>query len=499
MKFRTFQALMAYILAVVSYHIAFKYPDFGFMIIPALMGICLLGNLPSNRWAFYGGMALGLSIAGPQHFFFFNIFGYFAVLLWLILGFWFGIFLLILHNMRRLLNPNLVILLTPIVWIGVEYFRCELNFLKFTWITPGESFWKAPGLLRVSFMGYYGLDFIAVACASLIVSGKRGFALSGVVMLLAFTLATQIPAKPALLPDKFINVAGLQVEGKNAPAIAAYLEILAAQYPDAQLWVLNEYAFFDQVPPVVIDVVKKHGIYLVAGGKDKLPDGKFFNTAFVIDPSGDVVFKQVKSVPVQFMDDGIPAKTRQVWNSPWGKIGICVCYDLCYRRVMDDYVNQGAQALIIPTMDVDTWGYYERTHLHGPFQVIRSAEYGIATFGVWSSGVSMLTDPNGKVIAKAGYPGIGQSLHGKLYLKNPASPPVDSSLALIASFGVGLLCVVLFYLSRNSRRCIFPPPPEGGCRSASVSADPQIPLAMLSHIPALRRPRRGSARTPPKR
>jgi len=52
--------------------------------------------------------------------------------------------------------------------------------------------------------------------------------------------------------------------------------------------------------------------------------------------------------------------------------------------VMDDFVREGAQGLIVPTMDLTHWGEYERRMLHGRMAPIRSAEYGIPTFGVWS-------------------------------------------------------------------------------------------------------------------
>ena len=43
----------------------------------------------------------------------------------------------------------------------------------------------------------------------------------------------------------------------------------------------------------------------------------------------------------------LPAPEQEVWNSPWGKIGICICYDLSYTRVTDRLVKQGAQLLIV--------------------------------------------------------------------------------------------------------------------------------------------------------
>jgi apolipoprotein N-acyltransferase len=82
--------------------------------------------------------------------------------------------------------------------------------------------------------------------------------------------------------------------------------------------------------------------------QDPVGTNDYYNTAFVVGTNGDIVFKQAKSVPIQFFKDGLPAPEQEVWNSPWGKIGICICYDLSYTRVTDELVRQGAQLLIVP-------------------------------------------------------------------------------------------------------------------------------------------------------
>ncbi len=59
----------------------------------------------------------------------------------------------------------------------------------------------------------------------------------------------------------------------------------------------------------------------MVGGKDPVGTNNYYNTAFVVGTNGEIVFKQVKSVPIQFFRDGLPAPEQKVWNSPWGKIG----------------------------------------------------------------------------------------------------------------------------------------------------------------------------------
>ncbi len=143
--------------------------------------------------------------------------------------------------------------------------------------------------------------------------------------------------------------------------------------------------------------------------------GKFYNTAFVIGPDGEIVFKQVKSRPVQFVDDGLPAPSQDVWRSQFDRIGICICYDLSFTRVTDELVRKGAKALVVPTMDSEEWGEYQHK-LHARVAPVRAAEYGFGIFRVASSGISQLVD-SGIVKATAPFPGQGETIAGDLWLR----------------------------------------------------------------------------------
>jgi apolipoprotein N-acyltransferase len=152
----------------------------------------------------------------------------------------------------------------------------------------------------------------------------------------------------------------------------------------------------------------------------------------------DIVFRQAKSVPIQFFRDGLPAPEQKVWDSPWGKIGICVCYDLSYTRVTDELVRQGAQLLIVPTMDVEYWGRHQH-ELHARVAPVRAAEYGLPIFRVCSSGISQAVSGSGNVIAQAPMPGNGQFLSAELRLPARGSLPLDRILAPVC---VGLTAIV---------------------------------------------------------
>ncbi len=52
---------------------------------------------------------------------------------------------------------NRALLLAPLLWTGLEYFRGEVYKLRFTWLTFGSAFWRTPELAHG--IGVYGLRF----------------------------------------------------------------------------------------------------------------------------------------------------------------------------------------------------------------------------------------------------------------------------------------------------------------------------------------------------
>jgi apolipoprotein N-acyltransferase len=429
-------------LAVGGYALAFAVPYGAAGILVALPCIFLLGRLSSPRKVFYGGLALGVALYAPHLFFFVHVFGRSAVLLFLIAGFPIAVFLLLLHFARKHLWPVGAFLLTPVLWTGIEFFRSELYQLRFAWLLPGQAAVFLPGI-RWLCIGVYGVGFIRAFVSAMVISPWWKLQTVGVLASIAIAVSMYWPPLAAVDLPSPLHVAGIQLESPDESTVADALDRLAQAHPEAQILVLSEYTFGGSIPASARAVVKKYHRYLVAGGIQSLDDTRFRDTAFVIGPDGEDVFSQAKSVPVQFMADGLPADHREVWHSPWGKIGIAVCYDLSYARVMDDFVRQGARGLIVPTMDLAKWGEYERRMLHGRMAPTRSAEYRIPIFGVWSSGVSQLTDRTGRVIATAGYPGQGEMIAGPFDLASPGHVPPDRWCAFICSIATGLFALYL--------------------------------------------------------
>lgn len=425
------------IIAVAAFYLAYEYEAAGGATIIYLACLSRLAWVKSSRLAFYLGLAIGFTIASIHLQFMHGIFGPAAIGLWAIFGIWIALFLLLARIVVGRW-PRFGGLWLPVIWMGLEYFRSELYYLRFAWLTPGFAM-SHLGWVKFAALGTYGFSFVVLSLLAVIQTVERR---RSSIMAASLFLALA-PGSLGTMPVDGPFIVGIQLEGASEQEVLESLERAIRESPDLDVITLSESAFDGEIPGSVRNWCIEHGKYLVAGGKDLLDGGRpFINTVFVVSPAGEVVFQQGKSVPVQFFNDGLPAREQKVWESPWGKIGIAICYDLSYSRVIDRLVEAGAQALIIPTMDAQNWGEPEH-RLHARIAPVRAREYGIPIFRLASSGISQFVDSRGRVVASTPFPGQGQMLEGRLVLGEPGRLPIDRYLAIPAVVAVGAFLAYL--------------------------------------------------------
>jgi apolipoprotein N-acyltransferase len=447
-------------LAVACFNAAYtsiKFPVLGLFIFGYAYGLVQLTDQPTVRRAFYFGLATGFLCAASQLFFFWKIFGPAAIVLWLIFAFWIGLFTAISWGCIRRWGKAKAVWLIPLIWTGLEYFRSELYYFKFSWLNIGYAFPNFP-ICPVDVFGMYSIGFLVfliVVILSFRKTVKRLWIdLFGVGLVLLIPLAWFLMLLVAVKherPFSPLNLVGVQLEFPSKRILPKMLDHALAKNTNAPIFVLSEYTLNGPVPDSLKNWCREHSRYLVVGGEDPAGTNNFYDTAFVVGTNGQVVFKQAKSVPIQFFKDGLPALKQEVWDSPWGKIGICICYDLSYARVTDRLVEGGAQLLIVPTMDVEDWGRHEH-ELHSRVAPVRAAEYGIPVFRVASSGISQAVGGHGNVIAQTSIPGVGEILSANLRLPMRGSLPLDRFLAPFCTGTTGVILMTLLLLAWKDKR-----------------------------------------------
>jgi len=449
------KSLLWLTLAVACFHAAYtllKFPAAGLLIFGFAYGLIHLTDQPNVRRAFYFGLAAGFLCYAPQLFFMWRIFGPLAIVLWLVLAFWIGLFVAIVCGSIRRWGKVKAAWLIPIVWTGIEYFRSELYYLKFSWLNIGYALPIGSALFGMYGMGFFVFTIIVIIYywREFKVTWVEAFLILGVLFIvLALYLPTLAKSKNKMtLPITFV---GVQMEFPPEAVIPQILDQALAKSTNAPIFVLSEYTLDGPVPDSLKNWCREHSRFLVVGGKDPVGTDNFYDTAFVVGTNGDIVFKQVKSVPIQFFKDGLPAPKQEVWNSPWGKIGLCVCYDLSYTRVTDELVRQGAQLLIVPTMDVEFWGRHQH-ELHARVAPVRAAEYGIPIFRVASSGISQAVTGSGQVVTQTSIPGNGEFFSAQLRLPSRGSLPLDRFLAPLCVGVTAIVTATLLFLTWKEKR-----------------------------------------------
>jgi apolipoprotein N-acyltransferase len=425
------------IVAAASFHAAYASANTGPLIIVYLFALLRLAQTDRWRKAFYSGLAVGLLIAAVRLSFFWTLFSGAAATLWIIYAFWIGLFVALARLCFERLGPKWSWLLIPFLWTGLEYFRSELYYLRFSWLNAGYAFAGALWQGALKLLGTYGVGFLFVSLAAVAAYLWHKSRIWAVAFLLlgagGVCLAGYLGGKEWLTqPTARVQVVGVQMEFPTEKEVLLRLNDAIRAHPESELVVLSECTFDGPVPSAVKEWCWDNRRYLIVGGKDPAPGASFYNTAYVVGPGGDIVFRQVKAVPIQFFKDGLPAPEQKLWNSPWGKIGICVCYDLSYTRVTDRLVELGAEAIIVPTMDMAEWGQAQH-ELHARIAPVRATEYGLPLFRLASSGISQLVDRNGHVSATAPCPGDGAMLAGTLEMRGGGGRPLDRWLAPFAT------------------------------------------------------------------
>jgi predicted amidohydrolase len=185
---------------------------------------------------------------------------------------------------------------------------------------------------------------------------------------------------------------------------------------------LKEKALPEETHPALAafrDLAHETGVWLLIGSLAiKAPDGRVANRSLLIDAQGAVVARYDK-IHMFDVDLGsgesyresatiAPGATAVVAETPWGPLGMSVCYDLRFPQLYRQLAQQGAAFLSIPAAFTRTTG---RAHWHilqraraienGAF-VFAPAQTGTHAEGRQTYGHSLIVDPWGTILADAG-------------------------------------------------------------------------------------------------
>ena len=149
---------------------------------------------------------------------------------------------------------------------------------------------------------------------------------------------------------------------------------------------------------------KKARKWVIPGSMYELDGDKLYNTAIVINPEGEIVAKYRKMFPWLPYEAGTEAGTEFcVFDVPdVGRFGLCICYDSWFPEMARNLAWMGAEVIIHPTMTPTSDRELELT-LNQANAIFNQCYFiDINGIGPWGGGRSMIVDPDGRILQKAG-------------------------------------------------------------------------------------------------
>ncbi|MFP3951534.1 MAG: nitrilase family protein [Candidatus Bathyarchaeia archaeon] len=159
------------------------------------------------------------------------------------------------------------------------------------------------------------------------------------------------------------------------------------------------------------DAANEHQVHIVAGLAEE-EDSCIYNTAVLVGPDGYIgKYRKLHLWYEEHLffeegDLGLP-----VFYTPWGRIGLMVCYDMWFPEISRIYAAMGADLLVVPTnwpeprdiggiTDITDKLLITQAHMNSVY--IAACDRVGYERGVTFKGRSIIIDPSGEVVAGPG-------------------------------------------------------------------------------------------------
>jgi predicted amidohydrolase len=169
------------------------------------------------------------------------------------------------------------------------------------------------------------------------------------------------------------------------------------------------------------EMAQKHSVWIVGGGMPEKAEtaDKVYNTCVVVDDTGKLraSYRKIHLFDIEipgaqggatFRESATVAAGRApaVIETPWGKLGLSVCYDLRFPELYRAEAAQGVRMIVVPAAFTlhtgkDHWHVLLRARaIENQAFVLAPAQYGRHNEKRTTYGHSLIVDPWGTVLAE---------------------------------------------------------------------------------------------------
>ena len=357
-----------------------------------------------------------------------------------------GLFAMAISQLRAKSLPHYLV--APLLWAALEYVRSFL-LSGFPWENLGHSQYNRLHLIQISdIFGVYGLSALIVGVSCVLfevwetILRKKSFPWKpalGVALTIAacLTYGTWRIEKTDRAADAASKRTITLVQGnidqsvKWLPSfqhetLQRYGTLSAAASkadPDLIIWPETALPFYflhdANLTSETIGIVRACRAYFLLGSPSFRKTGqrmRYYNSAYLIDPSGNVMGKydKVHLVPygeyvplkryfpflgkiVEAVGDFDSGNQGQVllWRDE--RVGVLICFEAIFPELARSMVQNGAQLIINITNDA-WFGKSSAPYQHLSMVVFRAVENHLAVARAANTGISAFVDPVGRLL-----------------------------------------------------------------------------------------------------
>jgi apolipoprotein N-acyltransferase len=339
-------------------------------------------------------------------------------------------------------------LLLPPFWVSLEYVR-SFAITGFPWESLGYTQHEQLYLIQAAdITGVYGISFLVVSVNSALFlvldrwGGRKKLPIKEVAFVLLLFLAaglygfwrsgdvTRSIAHGASRIKVALIQGNIEQDVKWNPSyltktMETYsdLSLKASQSrPDLLIWPEAATPFHFESSKVyhgmVLDVLQRARTHLLLGSPARRTVGestRYYNSAFLLSPSGDVVerYDKVHLVPygeyvplkqffpfidkmVEGIGDFTPGDRVKVLPLSKGNVGVLICYEIIFPDLTRQFVREGATVLV--NLTNDAWfGRTGAPYQHFSMAVFRAIENRRFVARAANTGISGIIDPTGRI------------------------------------------------------------------------------------------------------
>lgn len=105
----------------------------------------------------------------------------------------------------------------------------------------------------------------------------------------------------------------------------------------------------DEMVQTFIQLAEELNIFLVLPFFEK-KDNKYFNSVVLVNNTGEIIGKYSKTHLILGEKEHLTCGNQlPVFETPLGKIGMLICYDLCFPETLRILAKKGAEIVIVPS------------------------------------------------------------------------------------------------------------------------------------------------------